>query len=148
MTAPNYPGLVKILFRIERDAQGWPPTDIEGMWAKRGDDNEFLLHNTPFYAQGVAIGDVVSGVEENGEFYFHEVLREGGHGTIRVLLKSLDQVDLVCSKLEMFGCEVEVSQRLIAVDVRPEVAIKSLLNYLEGEEQASRFGYEVACQFW
>ncbi len=140
-------GLVKVLFRLERDESGWPPATVEGVWAKRISEMACLLYNIPFYARGVANGDVVEVCDVDGELYFCKMLRESGHGTIRVLAKDVAQVEPIVEMLESFGCGVEVAQpRLIAADVPPSAQVRSLLNYLEKEEAAAHLGYEVACQ--
>jgi hypothetical protein len=140
---------VKVLFRLERDSRGWPPVDIEGMWAKKVGDNQYVLDNTPFYARGIAIGDVVSTVAIDGDLYFRKVLREGGHGTIRILLKNEAQLEALAARLESFRCEFEVAPpRLVAVDVLPETAVAALLEYLAAEQAASRLGYEEGCKSW
>jgi len=140
--------LVKVLFRLERDERGWPPIDVEGMWAKRTAADEYTLHNIPFYARGVASGDVVATVEIDGNLYFRETLRQGGHGTIRVLLKSESQADGVIARIESFRCGCESAERLVAVDVPPKMRVSELLSFLEAERGASRLGYEVSCKSW
>jgi hypothetical protein len=142
-------GLIKLLFRLERDARGWPPVDIEGLWSSQTSSDAYVLYNTPFYAREVALGDVVSATRQGDELFFDKVLKEGGHGTIRVLLKRAAEMESVCARLESFCCELETAEpRLIAIDVRPDTAVDALLAYLDEEERASRFGYEVACQSW
>jgi Domain of unknown function (DUF4265) len=143
------PGHVKILFRMERDARGWPPVDVEGIWATRASEGGFIVDNTPFYARGIALGDVVAAVEVDGELYFSKILAEGGHGTIRILLKNQAQLEEVSRRVEGFGCEIEYAPpRLIAVDVVPGAAVDELLGYLASEQEASRLGYEVGCRTW
>jgi len=142
-------GLVKVLFRLERDLSGWPPLNIEGLWAKEINESEYMLCNVPFYVRGIANGDVVSVVEERGERFFENVVREGGHGTIRVLLKRTEQLDDVLEKLEGFRCGIEVAEpRLLAIDVQVETSLAALLEFLDAEEAAARLGYEVGCKSW
>jgi hypothetical protein len=50
--------LVKIVFSLERDDDGYPPVTTESLWAKSKADGLFELYNVPFYAQGISWKDI------------------------------------------------------------------------------------------
>lgn len=50
---------VKVRFALERDEDGWPPAESEGLWAELVESDLYRLDNTPWFVRGVAAGDVV-----------------------------------------------------------------------------------------
>ena len=38
---------VKVRFRLDRDAEGWPPVEREGVWAKPAGAEQYELDNVP-----------------------------------------------------------------------------------------------------
>jgi hypothetical protein len=56
----QHEGLVKIVFSLEQDEDGYPPVKTESLWAKPKADGSFELDNTPFYAQGISRKDIVA----------------------------------------------------------------------------------------
>jgi hypothetical protein len=52
--------MVKIGFKLERDKDDYPPADYEWMWANRVSSSTFKIDNIPFFAKGIACGDIVT----------------------------------------------------------------------------------------
>ncbi len=55
----NHADRTKILFRLQRDEVGYPPTDWESLWATPLGSNQFEIDNVPFYIRGISSGDVI-----------------------------------------------------------------------------------------
>jgi hypothetical protein len=53
------PDRVKVRFRLDRDGDGWPPFESEGVWANACGGREYEVDNAPWFARGVAFGDRV-----------------------------------------------------------------------------------------
>ena len=70
---------VKLIFELERDSDGYPPEDREGIWALPAPNGLFRLDNIPFYAMGVSDGDLVSVEERAGETFFKELVEPSGN---------------------------------------------------------------------
>ena len=48
----------KVLFRLQQDADGYPPASVEGLWAK-ATEGGYEVDNIPFYVYGIAPGDII-----------------------------------------------------------------------------------------
>lgn len=138
---------VKVLFPLEQDEQGYPPASVESVWALPRGGGRFQVDNIPFFAQGVAWGDIVLATPEEAAFRFQEVIQPSGHSTLRVAISETADVASVRTLLEQQGCSVEQSHlpRLIAVDVPPLVQLDALRALLEAGRVQERWDYEEAC---
>jgi hypothetical protein len=135
---------IKIAFRLEQDEDGWPPTSWELMWAfpRSGDTAE--LDNIPFFAKGVASGDLVVFSRDEDQLTFAGLLLPGGHSTIRVIMYELDQKAATREALEAMGCETEGSHlpSLFAVDVPPNADYQRVTEFLNEKSVADVLEYE------
>jgi hypothetical protein len=129
----------KILFYLSRDADGYPPVEVESMWAIQRNDG-YELDNIPFYAKGVALGDVVEvDPDADGALVYRNVVRRGGHSTYRVLLlaPAPDDPGKTVNDLRAIGFEVEYDlPQLLAIDIPPTISLEEVENaLLEGVDQ-------------
>lgn len=137
---------VKILFRLERDEDGYPPEDVESMWAVPVQGG-YRLDNIPFFARGVSAEDVVSASEEGGVLYYTGLVNEGGHSTVRVLIWNQEETEAVREELRAMGCDSERTNipGLIAVDIPPSVRYHDVRTLLDAGEKNGRWEYEEGC---
>ncbi len=149
-TTEQHEGLVKVHFRLEQDEDGFPPADVESLWAEPIDATHCRLDNVPFFAREVANRDVVEVREEEGNLWFVRVTQEGGHGTIRVIAYDKTRTDAIRRTIRGFGCAVEKSHidGYMSVDVRPDSKKRELLAYLQEEHGADRLDYDEGCKNW
>lgn len=134
MLKPDNPNRVKILFRLERDEDGYPPEDAESVWALPVDEG-YQVENIPFFVRDIALGDVVKAEPaEDGMLEFSgSVLRRGGHSTYRVLLlkKRNGDPETSIQELQALGLGVEMDlDCLLAVDVPPHVTLDGIREFL------------------
>jgi hypothetical protein len=130
----NHKDHVKVLFHLARDQDGYPPADWEHLWALPRSGQLFELDNIPFFAVGVACGDVVfAEPNADGDLVFKDVTIASGHSTIRVVLFDLDRKTTTMDELKRLGCDWEGSHlpKLCAVDIPPEVNYESVLEFLD-----------------
>src|SRR5262249_37228317 len=85
-------GYVEVVFDLtggERslpETLGDPPQDLcEWMWAEPAGAGLFRLSNTPFYAYGVSLGDVVSVSQVDGLPVVDHIAERGGRSTYRLI---------------------------------------------------------------
>lgn len=80
------PTCKKVLFRLEQDANGYPPASVEGLWAKAVEGGH-AVDNIPFHVYGIAPGDLIGTYEEDGQTWFAELRQSSGTSVFRVLVK-------------------------------------------------------------
>lgn len=142
----RFPDRVKIAFRLTRDADDYPPADWEHLWAIPRGVDQFELDNIPFFAKGVASGDLVAAHHDDDQLIFDRVLQPGGHSTVRVIMFEADQKAAVRDELAQLGCETEGSHlpNLFAVDVPPVVVYSDVIDRLTQKVDAGILDYEEA----
>ncbi|MDD2049946.1 DUF4265 domain-containing protein [Pseudomonas putida] len=141
---PEQPHAYKIvLWRLEQDAQGYPPASVEGLWAKPGAAG-YQVDSIPFYAYGIAPGDTISIREEGEQAWFEALQHSGGASVLRVRVNAADDLEQVRTALEEFGCraEVEKAVRMLAVEIPPSQSLDTLLYYLLSQREAGILDFE------
>jgi Domain of unknown function (DUF4265) len=107
------------------------------MWAEVAAPGQFRLRNSPFYAYGVSVDDVVNAVEsEDGILEVTSVARRGGHSTYRVLLKRGETIEeehflAFWTPLQQLGCTYESGSRWLSIDVPPSADTSKVCALLE-----------------
>lgn len=143
-------GHVKVLFEVEPDADDYPPPNRrkETLWATRAGNGEYELDNIPFFVRLMSAGDVVAATPIPGSdaVRFHHAVRYGGHSTIRVHLKIVEDVSALRQELRAVGADTELGPvpRLVAVDVPPEVRLSAVREILDRGERHGLWEYEEA----
>ena len=100
---------VKILFRLTKDEDGYPPIEWETLWAVREGDNLYRIDNIPFYVKGISANDIVTVRKTDGELHFDKLIKQQGHSTVRLLVIDMSDGDegRIIDKVRSLGCEVE-----------------------------------------
>ncbi|HTG57483.1 MAG TPA: DUF4265 domain-containing protein [Niabella sp.] len=119
----------------------------EKVWAEKMEENIYQLKNIPFFAPNVAFNDVVSVENENGILHFDAVVTTSEHSTIQIVFFNTDKIDNVIKQIEEFECAWEGmnDQRLIAVDVPPQINYTVVKRYLNLQLSNKVLDYKEAC---
>jgi hypothetical protein len=144
---------VKVRFRLQRDSDGWPPVESEGVWAKPCGGTEYELDNVPWFARSVAFGDRVRAEpDDDGGILVEERRSWSGRYTVRVIPHgdepAREQLQTIIEAFSVLGAACEgglPAFKIVALDIPPTARlaeIKSLL--VEGEAQG-RWGFEEGC---
>lgn len=147
----GHAGMTKVHFRLEPDEDGFPPANVESLWASPSGNGTFRLENVPFFVVGVAYGDVVRARDVDGSLWFDgEVVNESGHGTIRVMLQDRSKEDSIKEFVRNCGCTMEQSHipGYFAIDVPPSARAKELVEFLAAAEEAETLGYDEGVKTW
>ncbi len=127
MQEPHPDSPVKLIVPVEKSSEDYPPVDFEELWSTPLGDGRYRIENIPFFAVGLARGDLVSATHEPPSPRFLEVLQPSGHSTLRLLVQHEDLVPAVIEKFSQLGCDSEVTfGRLVALDVPPSVSLEVL----------------------
>lgn len=140
--------LVKVMFELEGDA--WHGYSTETLWAEPLPGDRYRLRNSPFFAFGVSVDDVIFAREEDNILKFNGVSMAGGHSTYRILKnkQAAELFDKYWTPIRSLGCSYEEGQVLaerkhvLAMDVPPEVDIYRVYELLEQGEAAGAWEFE------
>jgi hypothetical protein len=136
---------VKLLFKLDRDENGYPPVDWESMWAISVSSDEFEIDNIPFYVRGISCGDVVRAKRSDaGEWLYVELIEASQNSTVRVFVSSPSEASFYIDSLVTMGCDCERSNitRLFTVHVPNGCALKPILEFLSKAESEGKLEYE------
>ncbi len=111
--------------------------DIEGsiaeetIWVKPVGTN-FIVDNIPFYAPNLALEDIISVEDDEGIFYFDELIKPSGHSTVQIIFFNESDTEPILKKLENFGCKWEgmKNKAFFALDIPPDSAYKKVKAFL------------------
>ncbi|MFE7076952.1 DUF4265 domain-containing protein [Streptomyces sp. NPDC057620] len=123
--------LYKIAFDLPDEIADWARASSERLWSgKTMVRMEVRVRNTPFYVKGISFGDTVRvrADHDRRELVFDEFVSEGGHSTVRIIIKDDGATDAANAVLRSFECswEVDPTGHLWAIDVPPHVDYSSL----------------------
>jgi hypothetical protein len=136
---------VRILVRLTPDEDGYPPVQVEGLWAIPRADGNYILDNIPFYATGIAPGDEVSvRTSANGEVWLIAVIKAGGRSVFRIHAKKSVLIEEIRSSLLDLGCpsEIDAKTGLVAIEVPINCNIAPVLDFLMSGQDTNRFDFE------
>lgn len=149
-------GYVKVMFdltggdRSLNETLADPPQDLsEWMWAEPAGPGLFRLANSPFYAYGVSLGDVVRVASRDGLPTVDAIVERGGRSTYR-LIRSEALADEVWNEewalLDQLGCMHEGDgERLVAIDVPADADVVAVFRLLE---EGENLGFWVFEEVW
>lgn len=144
---------VKVRFALERDEDGWPPAESEGLWAEPVDGDLYRLDNIPWFVRGVAAGDVVQArPDTDGVLWFVEVRERGGHMTVRVISRydgpfdgNRQEVLDVFLRLGVGAEGMSSPVNMVALDIAPDAPLPSVKSLLASGESDGRWYVEEGC---
>ncbi|WDY56741.1 DUF4265 domain-containing protein [Pseudomonas sp. PSKL.D1] len=141
---PEHPPAHQIvLWQLEQDAQGYPPASVEGLWVSYS-ERGYQVDSIPFYAYGIAPGDIISICNDDERVWFDSLLHNGGATVLRILAKAPDTLEQIREAMEDFSCNCEAQQatKMLAVQVPPGQPLDTLLYYLLTQRAAGTLDFE------
>ncbi|MBI6851333.1 DUF4265 domain-containing protein [Pseudomonas cichorii] len=137
----------KIVFELTPDEDDYPPVSAESLWGIYQKENTYIIDNTPYYIYGVSKGDSVYVKPDGKELIATQVLRQGGHSTIRVYANTPESKSAIIDKLQQFGasCLSNKELSLFSVDIPETCDFAAIDNYLSSLSDGENIAYEDAC---
>lgn len=111
--------------------------EAEQIWARQIEESVFEVCCIPFFAYGIALGDLV---QTTSDYLINEVREKKGHLTYRMLFLDVSKWDAVVENIRNLGCLVEKRwerSTLVSIDApNPEIAaiLESHLADLQNNE--------------
>lgn len=142
---------VKVRFDLEIEEDGFPPISVEILNARLIDETIVELDNTPFFVEGVAIGDTLKCTKagDNGLFQYDHVVNESGNKSISIIFIDDSCKENVYQKLKGLGCYCEYGEfdgfNMLAVSVDIENDYGEVARYLDLQESSEYLSYAELC---
>ena len=140
--------LPEIWFRLEKDADGYPPKEWEGLKSEpRGAPGIYRLKCAPFFARDVAYDDeVIAEKAEDGDYLiFKAVSKRSGYSTIRLWIPETESATEVMDSLIERHCLVESASnfghRLIAASVPPGT-FENVDSFISAQREIRHWGVQ------
>jgi len=139
--------LRKIVFRLRKDEDGYPPMEFESMWGMFLDESSCVVDNVSYYVYGVSKGDTVAIENVDSELFVSSVIARGGHSTLRVFAEDPDTKASLIFELKLLGAQCSVTRglSLFAVDIPPEIDFAKIDTFLASRCDGEHLAYEDAC---
>ncbi len=137
---------VKVLFKLEKEDEDYPPVDYERLWARPLGNSLFELDNIPFFVRGISVGDVVAAHPREGEVVFSKLVRASGSSTLRIIIFEESHVEEVRRQLQKLGCTTELNvSKMLGVDVPAQVDLQAVRTWLMEQQSSGTLEFEDAC---
>lgn len=133
----------KVLFRLEQDANGYPPASVEGLWTQ-ATLHGYRVDSIPFHVYGIAPGDIIRIRSEGEQAWFDALQHSAGASVFRVVVKPPEPLEQVVAAMREFGCncEMEKAVRMLAVELPASHSADTLLYYLLTQREAGVLDFE------
>jgi hypothetical protein len=125
---------------------GYPPISVESLNARRVENGQFELLNTPFFAKDVAYGDLVTAaLGADGRLIFEACTKFSGFKAISIILLD-DSLDIeLLDLLRGLQCVIEYGEfgelRMVAVGIPGTVDYTPIKNSLDAYERLGKLSY-------
>lgn len=142
--------LTKVRFALDVDEDDWPPFATESVWAEPLGGDRFRLNNTPWFARGFSMSDVVLALpDEDDILWVREPVEHGGRLTVRViplpdgpLAGSCDAVINAFTPLGVDAEGAEPAFPIVALDIPGDADFGAILRLLRDGEADGRWAFE------
>ncbi|UXY15227.1 DUF4265 domain-containing protein [Chitiniphilus purpureus] len=148
MSAPKAAGLIKVLFEVDTGDGPLPQLGIESMWAEQTGPTMARLCNVPFFACGVALGDLVQ-IEQaaDGAWKFVEVVQAAEASTLHAFAFSQDEKKQVIDRFAAQGCIVETgpTPAYLAIHIPSLAAARWAADLIAEYQGNDQVAFQVSC---
>jgi len=119
----------------------------ELIWTEKIENGYYRIDNIPFYAPNLAYNDIITIEDDEGVFYFDDLIESSGHSTVQIIFFKEIEIQQVLFKLENLGCKWEgmKNQPYYSVDIPPNINYLSIRQYLEKQFEKKILDYKESC---
>jgi hypothetical protein len=136
--------LPEVYFRLQKDADGYPPKDWEGLKAEPTDEPQtYRIKSVPFYARQVAYEDEVRTCTSVEGFspVFETVSKRSGFSTMRLLIEETEDRAALTEYFTKRDCLLEFKGRLVSIGI-PKAAFDEVSDYIGSEKERGHWDAE------
>lgn len=142
---------VKVRFELEILEDDFPPISVEILNARAIDDHRVVLDNTPFFADSVAVDDVLRcrKTELDHVLQYESVITPSGNKSISIIFIDDNCKEEIYQYLKEGGCYCEYGEfygyNMLAVSVNKDLDYEKVMSYLDQHEESGRISYAELC---
>lgn len=140
--------MVKVLFDVDTGDGPLPPLDKESLWAEKLNSTTAILRNVPFFACGVALGDVVEVVEvDNGVYRFIRVVKPTSACTVHAFVYSeSDRKKLIDDCIGLGGfVETGPLENYLAINLPSLEVVSKFAEIIQIYRRGGMGDFQVSC---
>ena len=142
----SYDSHQRILFRLQKDEDDYPPHEWESLWAIKLTSGQFQIDNIPFFVRGISLEDIIVAEykDEEKEWHFQHIAQRSQNSVMRIIVFDPTEVLAVREELESLGCTTESMKRLLDINIPASVSIGDIDNFLQPGKVQGRLECEDA----
>jgi len=134
--------LPRVFFRLQRDEDGYPEKDWEGLKSEpTGAPNTYRIMSSPFFDRNVAFRDEVlaRASDEGGFVVFHSVTKRSGYSTVRLLIQEEEDTIAVVKHFRSLGCLVQCNGIHASLAI-PQISYEKVSETIDAGMESGRWG--------
>ena len=129
---------------------GYPPISSELIHGEEMSNLHVKIANTPFFVEGVALGDIVlCKPYSDGLLEFVSLVEESGNRAISIIFIDLAAAETVYQEIKSMGHYCEYGEfpqyAMLAVSVDKGASLSPLVSYLSELEHGGKISYAELC---
>lgn len=141
--------MARVKFDLDVD-DGYPPVSSELIYADILSDSRVKLANTPFFVEGVALGDVVECLKHTDDtFEYMSVIEESGNKSLSVIFIDSSIEESLYQRVKSMGHYCEYGEfpeySMLAISVENDRSINELVDLLSSMEDQGKISYAELC---
>lgn len=142
---------VKVDFTLTIVEEGFPPIGVETLNGELQDNGMIRLDNTPFFAEEVALGDMLrcKKLANKKRYLFEEVVEESGSKALSIIFLNDDCKEDVYQFLKKKGCYCEYGEfkafNMLAVEILEKIEYEEVESFLEEQELKGVLSFAELC---
>ena len=132
--------LIKVVFHLEQDEDGYPPIAVEMLNARTLENGTFQIQNAPFFTENISYNDIVkaSPTDVSEQYRFDEVVEQSGFTSLSIIILDSSMDTFLMDLLRGLDCVIEYGEfgvyRVLAVAVPDTTDYASLREQLQSIE--------------
>lgn len=137
---------IKVIFPIEKDEDGYPPVEFEGVWTKNVRGSIYRVDNIPFFTYDACVDDEIVVIQKGEEYWFERNVNPSENSLIRIIYYKGTDHKSIRDSLSAIGCDSEWlgDLRIIAVNVPDAKSLEEAREVLDRLEEQDLITYEEA----
>lgn len=137
---------IKVIFPIEKDEDGYPPVEYEGVWAQKISSSIYKIDNIPFFTYDACVDDEIAVVKKGDEYWFERNVKPSENSLLRIIYYSRADHQSVRDSLSAIGCDSERlgDLKIISVNVPDAKKLEEAREILDRLEDQELITYEEA----